>query len=87
MLSRFAYRQFHDQTNIAATMSVLLAEFGLMPLDTSQAAAGTDAARSAATRRLSAKIGDCCLRNALRHLSVAGLKWVSTARCRPHGRD
>ena len=33
MLPRFAYRQFHDQTNIAATISVLLAEFGLLPLD------------------------------------------------------
>jgi hypothetical protein len=75
MLSRFAYRQFHDQTNVAATMSVLLAEFGVMPLDASKPRQELTL-HGLLQRGVYSEDRGLVLRNALRHVSAAGLKWL-----------
>jgi hypothetical protein len=75
MLPRFAYRQFHDQTNIAVTTAVLLAEFGLLQLDTTKARQELTL-HGLLQRGLYREDRGLLLRNALRHLSVAGLKWT-----------
>ena len=75
MLPRLAYRQFHDQTNTAAVAMVLLAEFGLAEIDLAQR-------RQELTLHGMIQSGvyqedrGLLLRNALRRLSDAGLKWT-----------
>jgi hypothetical protein len=75
MLPRVAYRQFHDQTNVAVATSVLLAEFGLMELDIARPRQELTL-NGLLQRGLYAEDRGTLLRNALRHLSVAGLNWI-----------
>jgi len=75
MLPRLAYRQFHDQTNVAAAVSVVMAEFGVFPLDTSKPRQELTL-HGLFQRGLYAEDRGLLLRNALRHLAVAGLHWT-----------
>jgi hypothetical protein len=74
MLPRFTYRHVHDQTNVAVTTTVLLAEFGLVQLDTSKPRQELTL-HGLLQRGLYREERGLLLRNALRHLSVAGLKY------------
>jgi hypothetical protein len=75
MLPRLPYRQFHDQTNVAVAVSVVLAEFGLIPLDTSKPRQELTL-HGLFQRGPYAEDRGMLLRYALRHLAVCGLKWT-----------
>jgi len=75
MAQRFAYRQFHDHTNVAVNTAVLLAEFGLASLDIAQPRQELTL-HGLLQRGLYREDRGMLLKNALRHLSVAGLKWA-----------
>jgi hypothetical protein len=75
MFPRVAYRQFHDQTNIAAATTVLLAEFGLAELDTSRPRQELTL-NGLLQRGVFEEDRGLLLRNALKHLAVAGLHWT-----------
>src|SRR6185369_2736451 len=75
MAPRIAYRQFHDQTNTAVATAVLLAEFGLADFDISRPQQELTL-HGLIQRGLYEEGRGMLLRNALRHLSVAGLKWT-----------
>jgi hypothetical protein len=69
-----AYRQFHDQTNIAATTTVLLAEFGIAGLDMAKPRQELTL-NGLLQRGTYAEDRGLLLRNALRHVAAAGLHW------------
>ena len=74
MLARIAYRQFHEQTNIATVTTVLLAEFGLQGLDASQPR--QDLSLHGLIQRGSYQEDrGYLLGKALRYLADAGLQW------------
>ena len=75
MAPRIAYRQFHDQTNIAVATAVLLAEFGLADFDISRPQQELTL-HGLIQRGLYEEGRGMLLRNALRYLAVAGLKWT-----------
>jgi hypothetical protein len=75
MTPRFAYRQFHDQTNVAVATAVLLAEFGLADFDVSRPRQELTL-HGLIQRGLYEEDRGMLLRNALRYLSAAGLKWT-----------
>src|SRR5690242_18971157 len=75
MGSRLAYRQFHDQTNVAAVTSVLMAEFGLGELDTSRPRQELTL-HGLLQRGVYQEGSGMLLRRALRHIGVSGLKWT-----------
>jgi hypothetical protein len=75
MLPRMSYRQFHDQTNIAVATSVILAEFGLIEMDSSRPRQELTL-HGLIQRGLYAEDRGMLFRNALRYLAVAGLNWV-----------
>ena len=75
MAPRIAYRQFHDQTNVAVTTAVLLAEFGLADLDITRPRQELTL-HGLIQRGLYEEDRGMLLRNALRYLSTAGLKWT-----------
>jgi hypothetical protein len=70
--ARIAYRQFHDQTNVAVATLVVLAEFGLIEFDTSRPRQELTL-HGLLQRGLYEEDRGKVLRNALRYLSVAGL--------------
>ena len=71
-LPRFAYRQFHDQSNTAAAALVILAEFGLVQLDSDKRGQEMQL-HGLLQRGLYQESRGWLLRNALRHLGGAGL--------------
>src|SRR5438270_12157477 len=75
MLTRVAYRQFHDQTNVAVATSVVLAEFGLVGIDLSKPRQELTL-HGLIQRGIYAEDRGLVLRNALRYLAVAGLQWT-----------
>jgi len=75
MLSRLAYRQFHDQTNVAVATSVVLAEFGLTTLDSSRPRQELTL-HGLIQRGNYAEDRGMLLRNALRYLATAGLNYA-----------
>jgi hypothetical protein len=75
MLPRIAYRQFHDQTNTATVAMVLMAEFGLAQIETGERRQELTL-HGMIQSGLYAEDRGLLLRNALRYVSDAGLKWT-----------
>ena len=71
-LPRFAYRQFHDQSNTAAAALAILAEFGLVPLNSDKRGQELQL-HGLLQRGPYEESRGWLLLNALRHLGDAGL--------------